>query len=115
MVNGYYKLVKSLGLNPYVLDVTYNSLKKIVNHTGIIKNNGVGGTVAFVDMGATSSNVTIFKRGQLDFTRVIKSGGETIDQALSSRLDMSIKSHCFSAQFLQKLLKISHLETWPES
>lgn len=92
MVNGYYKLVKSLGLNPYVLDVTYNSLKKIVNHTGIIKNNGVGGTVAFVDMGATSINVTIFKRGQLDFTRVIKSGGETIDQALSSRLDMSIKS-----------------------
>lgn len=93
MVNGYYKLVKSLGLNPYVLDVTYNSLKKIVNHTGIIKNNGqVGGTVAFVDMGATSINVTIFKRGQLDFTRVIKSGGETIDQALSTRLDMSIKS-----------------------
>lgn len=93
MVNGYYKLIKSLGLNPYVLDVTYNSLKKIVNHTGIIKNNGqVGGTVAFVDMGATSINVTIFKRGQLDFTRVIKSGGETIDQALSSRLDMSIKS-----------------------
>lgn len=93
MVNGYYKLIKSLGLNPYVLDVTYNSLKKIVNHTGIIKNNGqVGGTVAFVDMGATSINVTIFKRGQLDFTRVIKSGGETIDQALSTRLDMSIKS-----------------------
>lgn len=93
MVNGYYKLIKSLGLNPYVLDVTYNSLKKIVNHTGIIRNNGqVGGTVAFVDMGATSINVTIFKRGQLDFTRVIKSGGETIDQALSSRLDMSIKS-----------------------
>lgn len=93
IVNGYYKLIKSLGLNPYVLDVTYNSLKKIVNHTGIIKNNGqVGGTVAFVDMGATSINVTIFKRGQLDFTRVIKSGGETIDQALSDRLDMSIKS-----------------------
>ena len=93
IVNGYYKLIKSLGLNPYVLDVTYNSLKKIVNHTGMIKNGGqVTGTVAFVDMGATSINVTIFKRGQLDFTRIIKSGGETIDQALSSRLDMSIKS-----------------------
>ncbi len=92
IVNGYYKLIKSLGLNPYVLDVTYNSLKKIVNHTGMIKNGGQTGTVAFVDMGATSINVTIFKRGQLDFTRIIKSGGETIDQALSSRLDMSIKS-----------------------
>lgn len=92
IVNGYYKLIKALDLNPYVLDVTYNSLKKIANYSGIINNGQVGGTVAFVDMGATSINVTIFKRGQLDFTRIIKAGGTSIDQALSSRLDMSVKS-----------------------
>ena len=92
IVNGYYKLIKALDLNPYVLDVTYNSLKKIANYSGIISDGQVGGTVAFVDMGATSINVTIFKRGQLDFTRIIKAGGSSIDQALSSRLDMSIKS-----------------------
>ena len=50
------------------------------------------GTVAFVDMGATSINVTIFKNGKLEFTRIIKSGGDNIDYALSLENNMSIKS-----------------------
>ena len=50
------------------------------------------GTVAFVDMGATSINVTIFKNGKLEFTRIIKSGGDNIDYALSVENNMSIKS-----------------------
>ena len=50
------------------------------------------GTVAFVDMGATSMNISIFKAGKLDFSRIIKYGGESIDYALSTKLDMSIKS-----------------------
>ena len=85
---GYYDLMTSLDLNPYVLDVNFNSLKKIVSHTGSFN----GGTVAFVDMGATSINVTIFKNGKLDFTRVIKYGGDSIDYALSSKLNMSAKA-----------------------
>ena len=93
VAKSYFDLLTALDMNPYVLDVTYNSLKKIVNHTGIIKNNGqVGGTVAFVDMGATSINVTIFKDEKIDFTRIIKYGGNNIDYALSTKLDMSIKA-----------------------
>jgi type IV pilus assembly protein PilM len=94
MANTYYNVVNALELNPYVLDVTYNSINKLANYSKYTSNNGqiIGGTVAFVDMGATSINVAIFKNGKLDFTRMIKSGGDNIDYALSQSLNMSIKS-----------------------
>ena len=94
MAFAYYSVVNSLELNPYALDVTYNSVNKIANYAEYASNNGqvMGGTVAFVDMGATSINVAIFKNGKLDFTRMIKSGGDNIDYALSQSLNMSIKS-----------------------
>lgn len=94
MANTYYNVVNALELNPYALDVTYNSINKLANYSKYTSNNGqiIGGTVAFVDMGATSINVAIFKNGKLDFTRMIKSGGDNIDYALSQSLNMSIKS-----------------------
>lgn len=94
MANTYYNVVNALELNPYALDVTYNSINKLANYSQYTSNNGqiIGGTVAFVDMGATSINVAIFKNGKLDFTRMIKSGGDNIDYALSQSLNMSIKS-----------------------
>lgn len=90
----YYNVVEALELNPYALDVTYNSINKLANYSHYTTNNGkvMGGTVAFVDMGATSINMAIFKNGKLDFTRMIKSGGDNIDYALSQSLNMSIKS-----------------------
>lgn len=87
--SGYYDLLTELDLTPLILDVNFNSLRKLIQHCGINNN---GGTVAFVDMGATSINVTIFNQGKLDFTRIIKYGGDSIDYALSTKLDMSIKS-----------------------
>ncbi len=94
MAFSYYSLINSLDLNPYALDVTYNSVNKIANYAQYTSKDGqvIGGTVAFVDMGATSINVAIFKNGKLDFTRMIKSGGDNIDYALSQSLNMSIKS-----------------------
>lgn len=88
VAKGYYDLLYSLDINPYVLDVSYNSLNKLSNHCKLTNR----GTVAFVDMGATSINVTIFKDNKLDFTRIIKYGGNNIDYALSTKIDMSIKS-----------------------
>lgn len=93
MARAYYELLKTLNFNPYALDVTYNSLNKISSYAALInKKDVLGGTVAFVDMGATSINVTIFKNGKLDFTRMIKSGGDNINHALNQKLDISIKS-----------------------
>lgn len=94
MALSYYNIIDSLDLNPYVLDVNYNSINKLANFGEFTLNDGqiIGGTVAFVDMGATSINVSIFKNGKLDFTRMMKIGGDNIDYALSQSMNMSIKS-----------------------
>ena len=91
IARGYYDLINSLGLTPYVLDVTYNSINKIANYSELSKV-GDKGTVAFVDMGGNSVNVTVLKDGKLDFPRMIKIGGDNIDFALSQKLNMSVKS-----------------------
>lgn len=89
----YYELINELELNPYSLDVNYNSINKLANYIGYTKEeDNSKGTVAFVDIGATSVNISIFKESKLDFTRMIKIGGDNIDYDLSKNLNMSIKS-----------------------
>lgn len=94
MALSYYNVINSLSLQPYILDVNYNSINKLANFGQFTLNDKhiIEGTVAFVDMGATSINVSIFKDGKLDFTRMIKIGGDNIDYALSESMNMSIKS-----------------------
>lgn len=88
----YYNLINSLELNPYALDVNYNSITKLSNYIENIKVNLEKSTAAFVDMGATTINVSILKNSKLDFTRLIKIGGDNIDYALSQNSNMSIKA-----------------------
>ena len=88
----YYNLINSLELNPYALDVNYNTITKFSNYMEDIKLNLEKSTAAFVDMGATTINVSILKNGKLDFTRLIKIGGDNIDYALSQNSNMSIKA-----------------------
>lgn len=88
IARSYFDLINSLDMNPYVLDINFNSLSKVSAYSKLVSN----GTVAFVDMGANTINVSIFKDGKIDFNRIVKNGGENIDYALSSKLDMSIKT-----------------------
>lgn len=89
----YYKVLKEVGLKPYALDVTYNSLGKLANYSELLNEvTGAKGAVAFVDMGAQSIDLNIFTNGNVQFTRLIKSGGMTINERLNQLPDMSIKS-----------------------
>lgn len=89
----YYNVINSLDLNAYALDVEYNVISKLANYSGLIANKeDKEETVAFIDMGATYINVSILKNGKLDFTRMIKVGGDDIDYALSQNLNISLKS-----------------------
>lgn len=89
----YYKVLKEVGLKPYALDVTYNSLGKLANYTELLNDvTDSKGAVAFVDMGAQSIDLNIFTNGNVQFTRLIKSGGMTINERLNQLPDMSIKS-----------------------
>lgn len=93
MSYNYYKLFTDINLKPVALDITYNSINKLINFTSKINNEEYNNedVIAFIDMGANSINVHIYKDGKLDFTRIIRSGGSNIDVAISKTLQMKIE------------------------
>lgn len=91
MAYSYYKIINTLELTPLALDVNYNSINKLANFAEY-KSSNKHGSVAFVDIGATSINISIFKNGKLAFTRMIKVGGDRIDNYIKDELDISIKA-----------------------
>ena len=94
MAKAYYDLLLELDLKPFALDVDYNSIDKLMDFNTEINNYecNAENTIAFIDIGATSINLTIYKDGKIDFTRMIKSGGDNIDYELSNKLSMSAKA-----------------------
>lgn len=101
IARGYYDLLIKLNLKPYALDVNYNAINKFINC--IDKNNeyeyNSEDSVAFIDMGASFIDVNIYKNGNLDFTRMIKAGGNDIDEILIERNNIEInKVESFKAK-----------------
>lgn len=93
MARSYYDLLKELGLKPYALDVSYNAISKLAIHQHLLEQvTTPEGTVAFVDMGAQSIDLNIFTDGNIQFTRLIKSGGAMIDEKFNQLPELSIKS-----------------------
>lgn len=88
----YYELVNNIKLKPNTLDVTFNSIKKLINSIKDVNGTefNIGDTSAFIDMGADTLNVNIYSSGQMDFTRIIKSGGSLIDKEISRRLKIAL-------------------------
>jgi len=84
IAQGYYNFLMKLELKPYALDVNYNAINKFINVTA--RNNKIGNetkdTVAFIDFGASFIDVNIYKDGHIHFTRIIKAGGNDIDETL---------------------------------
>lgn len=89
----YYELFNNSKLKPSVLDISYNSIKKLIG--GIKTINEIEYNMeeasAFIDMGADTINVNIYSNGQLDFSRIIKSGGSLIDRELSKELKSNLQ------------------------
>lgn len=93
VASSYYDLLTQLELKPFALDVAYNSISKLANYSHLLREvTDEEGTVAFVDMGAQSIDLNIFSKGNVQFTRLIKSGGYVIEERLNQIPDMSIKS-----------------------
>ncbi len=93
MSKEYFNFIKNSGLKPVSLDVTFNSIKKLLNNSNEINQgeNPIQYTTAFLDMGAENLNIHIYNEGKFDFTRVIKSGGKLIDASISKKYDISMK------------------------
>lgn len=80
-------------IKPYALDIAHNSLKKLVQMNTKITDvdNNDDETIALIDMGAENIKINIYKNKELDFTRIIREGGNDIDKILSERMNISEK------------------------
>lgn len=72
------------GLNPVEVDLIPFALTRV--H---MRGNNAGGTVALVDIGASTTNVVIATDGVPQFVRIIPAGGDEITKALVAKLDMT--------------------------
>lgn len=84
MARQYFNLLKKLELKPYALDVNYNAVNKLINYVKTNKEENNDVAVAYIDMGADFINVNIYKGEKLDFTRMIKDGGNEITTSLKN-------------------------------
>lgn len=93
MSKEYFNLIKECNLEPYALDVTFNSIKKLYNNTQYLNDDFLDkeNTIAFVDMGCNNINVHIYKNGNLEFTRVIKSGSGDLDGLIARKYGIAFK------------------------
>lgn len=111
MSKDYFNLIKECNLEPYALDVAFNSIKKLYNNTQYLNDNFLDKeeTIAFVDMGCNTINVHIYKSGNLEFTRVIKSGGSDLDGSISRKYGITFD------EAEERKIKYSCLEGYGES
>jgi len=126
LAENYMELLKIAKLRPYALDVNYNTIKKLIQHKDIIheKECDAEGTIAVIDMGAESLEVNIYTGNKLEFTRIIKSGGNQIDLHIEKTCQISgseaefrkIKECDFQNQeenFITKIVR-ENVEEWLE-
>jgi type IV pilus assembly protein PilM len=78
-------VLKECGLTPVVIDVDCFAIENAfeANH------GGGNGTVALVNMGASSTNINILKEGVSVFTRDIQVGGNMFNDEIQKRLGLS--------------------------
>lgn len=77
VVESYLTLIKEIGLKPYVFDVHFNTIGKVF----WLYNEAVDfveKTVAVVDIGYNSTDVTIVVNGQFKLSRTIDAGSNTL-------------------------------------
>lgn len=91
MVDMHFSFIRELGLKPEVMDYQSNGIWKLLNFAGSINGSLYPSekTVAAVDLGYTSSNVTIISKGNAKINRVIDSGGLNLDKNISNLVTMS--------------------------
>jgi type IV pilus assembly protein PilM len=88
LVNNYINTLRVAGLHPVAMDMeilaTIRSLVDIKQEDG-----GYDETVALVDIGACSTDISIVKDGNLTFTRSVPIAGDSLTEAISEQLGRS--------------------------
>jgi len=76
--------VRQAGLSPVGVDLIPFALSRV-----LVRGQFARGTVALIDIGASTTNVVITTNGVPQFVRMIPVGGDDLTKALMSRLEIS--------------------------
>ncbi len=76
--------VKNAGLNPVQVDLIPFALSRI-----LVRGPFARGTIALIDIGASTTNVVVATGGVPQFVRMIPAGGDDVTKALVARLEIS--------------------------
>lgn len=103
MLKSYYQVLHQANLQPYALELPIISIRKLIQlqkRTQKIQQLNPEQTVAFLDLGHETMNLTVYHKGQIDFTRLILSGGYLLDEALRREGITNDKLHEYKAYIL---------------
>ena len=78
------RAVQLAGLNPVEVDLIPFALNRV-----LVRGASFEGTIALVDIGATSTNVLITRDGVPQFVRIIPAGGNDVTKALAGRIGIT--------------------------
>jgi len=87
ITNDYVSLVRSVGLNPMIVDVDVFALENMYE----VNYQGLGGVVALVNMGASVTNINILKDVVSIFTRDITTGGNQFTEWIVKEQNISFE------------------------
>lgn len=84
LVMRHVEAVQAAGLQPLAIDIE----PLAVSRSLIDLSNGMGpsGTTAIIDLGATTSDISIYRDGRLAFTRSIQLAGNSLTKAIADNL-----------------------------
>jgi len=91
MVEGYLNLVKELKGTPVALDISSNSINKLFIENIKVNDEdySLEDTIAVIDLGCNFINANIITNGNVQFTRIITSGGSHMDMDIANQLSIS--------------------------
>lgn len=78
------KAVQLAGLTPVEVDLIPFALQR-----ALVTRPRIAGTVALIDVGASTTTVIVAKNGVPEFVRLIPTGGDDLTTALSTRLELT--------------------------
>ncbi|MBA1336996.1 MAG: hypothetical protein HPY66_3432 [Firmicutes bacterium] len=88
IVQGYVELLEGLGVKPGAVDFHGNSAARLLSRYPSVSSDG---SFAILDLGASTTTISITEKGIPMFTRVVQNGSEEITRSIANSFNLSIE------------------------
>lgn len=84
IIDTHFKLLKDLGMTPKVLDIQSNAIRKLLS---FVNKDKINTNIASLDIGFSSSKLTILKNTNIEISRIIPLGSKDLIENISTDLN----------------------------